>query len=212
MTIEDIVGGDSELIRKLSDEGISNADELKERLSVPEKADELRQKLGVDSKTVEEWKGKLETEHEEEEESEVPEQKDGNGYRAHAKPALTPDLARALRVRKELSLRRPDFLRAEYYKADRLGTKWRKPRGKQGKMRLAVYYRPKLVSKGYGSPAAARHLHPSGFAERIVHNVSELEGVDPKTTAVRIAHSVGTRKRKDIIAEAERLQIRVLNG
>jgi large subunit ribosomal protein L32e len=222
MKLEEIVGEDSGLLKKLADEGITDVDALAERLEDAEKAQELQTKVGASDAQLNSWKEELGIGEEEEEAEQTAEAggeaKDGeegkeeDRYRPHQKPSLTPALREALRKRAEAAERRPAFHRAEYYKADRLGLKWRRPRGNQGKMRLAVYYRPKLASAGYGSPAIARHLHPSGFAEKIVHNIAELEGIDPKTTAVRIAHAVGTRKRNRIIEEAEKLQIRVLNG
>ena len=222
MKLEEIVGQDSEMLKKLSDAGITDEGALAERLEDEEKAAELQTSIGASDAELNSWKEKLgieangaEEEAAEEKETVVAEtskpEEEGK-YHPHRKPSLTPALRDALRKRAETAARRPAFHRAEYYKADRIGLKWRRPRGNQGKMRLAVYYRPKLASAGYGSPAMARHLHPSGFAEKIVHNAGELEGVDPKPTAVRIAHSVGTRKRNEIVAEAERLQIRVLNG
>ncbi len=45
----------------------------------------------------------------------------------------------------------------------------------------------------------------------MVHRPGELEGLDAKTQAVRIAHSVGTRKRIVIQEEADEAGIRVLN-
>lgn len=127
------------------------------------------------------------------------------------KPSLKPEEQRALRLRGQLQQNRPEFHRSEYFKARRLGEKWRKPRGKQSKMRLCAYYRPPLVSIGYGSPAASRHLHPSGFREVLVHNPSEVEHIDAKVMAVRIAHAVGRRKREQIIQNCDRLGIKVLN-
>ena len=56
-----------------------------------------------------------------------------------------------------------------------------------------------------------RGLHPSGFREKLVHNVKDLEGVDPTKEAIRIAHTVGKKKRMEIIAKADELGIRVLN-
>jgi len=58
-----------------------------------------------------------------------------------------------------------------------------------------------VVSIGYRSPVAARDLHPSGFREVLIHNPADLEGVDPSTEAVRIAHGVGSRKRRAIEAK-----------
>jgi large subunit ribosomal protein L32e len=70
---------------------------------------------------------------------------------------------------------------------------------------------PKLVEVGYRSPKAARRLHPSGYAEVLVHNVDDLDNVDPGTQAIRIAHTVGARKRIEITARARERAIHVLN-
>ena len=44
-----------------------------------------------------------------------------------------------------------------------------------------------------------------------MHNVEELERLDPAKEAARIAHTVGRRKRKDIMERARELGIYVLN-
>jgi large subunit ribosomal protein L32e len=67
------------------------------------------------------------------------------------------------------------------------------------------------VSAGYRTPKAVRGLHPSGFEEVHVENVDDLEGVEGDTQAVRIASTVGARKRERIEEEAEDAEIRVLN-
>jgi outer membrane biosynthesis protein TonB len=64
---------------------------------------------------------------------------------------------------------------------------------------------------GYKGPKIARYLHPSGYHEVIVHNVAELSQVDAETQAVRIGHTVGKRKRADIIAKAKELNLKILN-
>ncbi len=208
MKLSEIVGEDGEITEKLSAAGITDVDSLRASLDSEEKKETLR-KSGIADETLAEWEEKIKAEGTGQETGK-PEGKEG--YTVKKKPVLAPELRKALELRKEIDARRPEFLRAECYKADRLGHKWRRPRGGQGKMRVGVYYRPKSVSAGYGSPVAAKHLHPSGFSEKLVHNADELSGVDPKTTAVRVAHSVGTRKRKEIAEEAERLNIRILNG
>jgi len=78
-------------------------------------------------------------------------------------------------------------------------------------MRRHYGYRPPIVSIGYRGPAEVRGLHPSGFQEVMVFNVSQLNGIDPKVQAVRIGGTVGARKRGDIIAKADQEGIRVLN-
>jgi LSU ribosomal protein L32E len=47
--------------------------------------------------------------------------------------------------------------------------------------------------------------------EVIVHNPRELRNVDPSRQAIRIASTVGVRKRIEIIREAVRRGIKVLN-
>lgn len=69
-----------------------------------------------------------------------------------------------------------------------------------------------MVSTGYKGPKIARGLHPSGYHEVLVHNVQEASEVDPNTQAIRIAHTVGKKKRADIIAEARKKKITVLNA
>jgi hypothetical protein len=44
-----------------------------------------------------------------------------------------------------------------------------------------------------------------------VHNVKELSAVDTATQAVRIAHTVGKKKRAEILAAAKELNVVVLN-
>jgi len=45
----------------------------------------------------------------------------------------------------------------------------------------------------------------------MVWRPKDLEGIDPKTQAARIAHTVGERKRVDILDQAKKSNIRVLN-
>lgn len=68
-----------------------------------------------------------------------------------------------------------------------------------------------MVSTGYKGPKIARGLHPSGLREVLVHNIDEIENVDPKGQVARIAHTVGKKKRAFILAEAKKKKILVLN-
>lgn len=114
---------------------------------------------------------------------------------------------RVLRMRKE----RPKFVRQEAWRYKRLGEKWRRPRGKDSKTRLQKSGWPPLVKVGYRSPRKYRGLHPSGFNEVLVHNISELEGLDPARHAVRLAGSLGARTKLRIYEKAASLGLRVLN-
>ena len=134
------------------------------------------------------------------------------GYEVKLKPKLSKETLDALKLRAEIDSRRPEFLRQEWHRRKRLqGVKWRKPVGDHSKMRQHYGYRRNVVSIGYGSPRAARYLHPSGFREVMVWNVKDLGKIKPELEAARVAHSVGMKKRLDIEAKADELGIRILN-
>jgi large subunit ribosomal protein L32e len=118
---------------------------------------------------------------------------------------------KALQVRARARNKKPKFVRAESWKYDRFSLSWRRPRGLDNKIRRKILGWPPGPSMGYKGPKVARYLHPSGYREVIVYNVADLEGVDVNTQAVRIAHTVGKRKRADIIAKAKELNLKILN-
>jgi large subunit ribosomal protein L32e len=116
-----------------------------------------------------------------------------------------------LAARKKVAQRRPKFIRQESWRYDRLAENWRKPKGKDNKMRLQKSGMPALVKVGYRGPRAGRGLHPSGYRDNIIHNTAELVKLDPKKDAARIGHTVGKKKRIEIINKAVELGIKVLN-
>ncbi len=118
---------------------------------------------------------------------------------------------KALQVRARARNKKPKFVRAESWKYDRFSLNWRRPRGLDNKIRRKIKGWPPGPSAGYKGPKIARYLHPSGYQEIIVYNTADLEGVDINTQAVRIAHTVGKRKRADIIAKAKELNLKILN-
>mgnify|MGYP003343293241 FL=1 len=92
-------------------------------------------------------------------------------------------------------------------------TTWRKPKGVDNHQRKQKSRgRPGIVKVGYGGPNAAKGLHPSGFTDNLVYNVSDLEKLNPKTDGVRLGHSVGTKKRKEIMAKALEKKYKVFNA
>ena len=110
-----------------------------------------------------------------------------------------------------MSATRPKFVRQESWRYIRLAENWRKPKGIDNKMRKQVSGVPPLVKVGYRGPKKARDLHPSGYNDRLIHNIRDLEKLDPKVDAARIGHTVGRRKRIDIVSKATTLGIKVLN-
>jgi len=103
------------------------------------------------------------------------------------------------------------FYRQEWFRYKRLGKKWRRPKGRHSKMRKNLKYRPPKVRIGYRNPTEIRGLHPSGYQDVLVTTPQELEKINPKTQAARIAHSVGGKKREEIENKANTLGIRILN-
>jgi large subunit ribosomal protein L32e len=116
-----------------------------------------------------------------------------------------------LAARKKVAQKRPNFVRQESWRYDRLAENWRKPKGKDNKMRKQKSGMPALVKIGYGGPRGARGLHPSGYRDIVIHNTAELSKLDPKNDAARIGHTVGKKKRIEIIRKAAELSIKVLN-
>jgi large subunit ribosomal protein L32e len=118
---------------------------------------------------------------------------------------------KALKARKRAKKKKPDFIRSESWRYAKLKENWRRPRGLDHKMRRKIKGWPPTVSVGYKGPKVARGLHPSGYKEVLVHNPKEISHVDPKTEAARIAHTVGKKKRVQIIAEAKKKKVFILN-
>lgn len=107
--------------------------------------------------------------------------------------------------------KKPTFRRQESWRYKRLKETWRRPRGLDNKVRRKVKGWPQAPSSGYRGPKESRGLHPSGFREVRVFNVDDLSGVDPDLEAVRIAHTVGGRKRIEIVNRAKEMGIHILN-
>jgi len=99
-----------------------------------------------------------------------------------------------------------------YGKKKQLSDSWRKPRGQHNKQREQKKAKGPLPKPGFGSPVAVRGMHPSGFFEVLLSSVKNLEGLDPKTQSVRIAGTIGNRKRAGLQEQAIAAGFRVLNA
>ena len=115
--------------------------------------------------------------------------------------------------RQEVKQNKPDFVRPESWRYVRLQTNWRKPKGIDHHQRKQKSRgRPGLVKVGYGGPRDAKGLHPSGFTDNLVFNISDLEKLDPKKDGVRLGHGVGTKKRKEIVVKAAENKFKIFNA
>ncbi len=105
------------------------------------------------------------------------------------------------------------FERYGWWKKKKLSKSWRRPRGRDNKMRRHIAAKGARVKAGYRRKKEERGLHPSGWREVLVFNTNGLAKVEVarEEIAVRIASSVGRRKREAIEAEAATLGIKVLN-
>jgi large subunit ribosomal protein L32e len=122
---------------------------------------------------------------------------------------MTTEIKRLIRVRVEKGA---TFKRDGYGKKKQLSDSWRKPRGQHNKQREQKKAKGALPKPGFGSPIAVRGMHPSGFFEVLVSSVKELEGIDPKTHAIRIGATVGERTRVGLQEKALAEGFKVLNA
>jgi large subunit ribosomal protein L32e len=122
---------------------------------------------------------------------------------------MTTEIKRLIQVRVDKGA---SFKRDGFGKKRQLSDSWRKPRGQHNKQREQKKAKGALPKPGFGSPVAVRGMHPSGFFEVLVTSLKELEGLDPKTQAVRLGATVGTRKRVIIQDQAVAQGLKVLNA
>jgi large subunit ribosomal protein L32e len=122
---------------------------------------------------------------------------------------MATEVKRLIQVRTDKGAR---FKRDGYGKKRQLSDSWRKPRGQHNKQREQKKAKGALPKPGFGSPVAVRGMHPSGFFEVLVTSLKDLEGLDPKTQAVRLGATVGTRKRVIIQEQALSAGLKVLNA
>jgi large subunit ribosomal protein L32e len=122
---------------------------------------------------------------------------------------MTTEVKRLIRVR---VAKGASFKRDGFGKKRQLSDSWRKPRGQHNKQREQKKAKGALPKPGFGSPIAVRGMHPSGFFEVMVFSEKDLEGLNPKTQAVRIGGTVGERKRVALQEKAVSAGLKVLNA
>ena len=212
---KDLPGFKDANVAELESIGITSVEQLKDAVNDEEKSKQIIKTLsGVGPKTVENWKDAFDSkEAAKAAKTEAPKAEvvEAGAYTVEPKPELSEEQIDALAKRAVISGNRPAFKRQEWFRYQKLGEAWRRPRGIHSKMRRGMKRRPPMVEIGYGGPALVRGLHPSGFEEVMVYNVDGLEDIDPKTQAARIGGTVGVKKRIAIENRAKELGIRVLN-
>jgi len=124
---------------------------------------------------------------------------------------MDPESLRLLKVRKKQKLKKPHFVQTDYHKKKRLKDTWRKPKGLHNKKRQYILGKGEMARPGYGSPTAVKGLHPSGFIEVLLDRIQDVDNIDPNTQAIRIARTVGQRKRLEILKKAKSMGLKILN-
>lgn len=213
--LTDVDGVGESKAETLREEGYETVEDLKrasqDELAETEgvgKALAARIKADVGGLEVEETEEEF-VEEEEEEKDEVTEVVSAASL-SDKTPELDDDTADALA--KRAAQNNPSFKRQDHHKKKRVSAdSWRKLRGTNSKRRKNIKGKGAEVGIGYGKPAEARGLHPSGFEEVLIHCPEDLDDVDPDTQAVRIGSSVGGRKRERIEERALDEEVRVLN-
>lgn len=182
-----------------------------EKPSKEPKADKKKAEPKAEEKAVEEVK---------EEEKKAPEKPEKPFTTAKPRPlprpleksslVLDPETRRLLDARKANKASLPEFNRLDAHKKKKLKLSWRKPRGHHSQLRRQRKAKGSLVKIGFGSPAAVRGLHASGYEEVLVHRPEDVKNIT-KTQAIRVSGTVGKRKQTEIEKVAKELNIKVLN-
>ncbi len=123
---------------------------------------------------------------------------------------LDDETKRLLGARRTNKSSLPKFHRIDSHKKKCLALSWRKPKGHHSQLRRQRKAKGSLVKIGFGSPAAVRGLHASGYEEVLVHRPADVKGITA-TQAIRVSGTVGKKKQIEIEKAAKELKIKVLN-
>merc|ERR1711976_822896 len=137
------------------------------------------------------------------------------GLFCHIGLPITSKMAiRPLKKQRIVKKRTKKFIRHQSDRYVKVKQNWRKPKGIDNRVRRRFKGQFLMPSIGYGSDNKTKHVCPDGFKKFLVHNVKELEVLmmQNKTFSAEIAHSVSSKKRKDIVERAGQLSIRVTNA
>jgi len=111
--------------------------------------------------------------------------------------------------RNKMKAKKPRFQRQDANIFKQFRGKWRKPKGIHSKLRRGFKGHGGFPSIGYSSPAAAKGLTRKGFVPFIVFNLNDLEKIDNKLHVVVLAHSVGTKKRIELLKKIKEKKLHI---
>jgi len=121
------------------------------------------------------------------------------------------DIKALLKIKSDKRKTKPNFVRQNVGRIKEAGTKYRRPKGYQSKLRLGIKGKGVLPSCGYRSPKALRYSNKDGFFEVVVSGLIDLDKINKKTEVAVINSTVGIKKRIDILLKAKELGITIVN-
>lgn len=116
-----------------------------------------------------------------------------------------------LTIRNSLKASKPTFRRHDSHKKKRVSASWRRPRGRQSKMRLHIKGYSRARSTGFGSPVAVKALSRTGFTQNIVSKVLDFKSLNKVNDGIIISRTVGMRRRKELVEFALKNDFTILN-
>jgi large subunit ribosomal protein L32e len=111
-------------------------------------------------------------------------------------------------------MRKHEFLRWSWWKFTKFENelKWKKPRGKDNPVRLALKGYPPKASISYATPHEIKNMHPCGLKPVIIRCVKDLENLDPEKHVLYIASDLGLKKKLELIRIASSRGFRITNA
>jgi len=120
------------------------------------------------------------------------------------------NIENAMKIRKALKSKRPEFKRQDAHKIKSLTPGWRRPSGLHSKMRHNMKGYRRVVSQGFRSPVVVRGFHPKGET-KLCCSFTDLQNAKDDNMLVMLAGNLGQKKRIDLVKKADELKLTIVN-
>jgi large subunit ribosomal protein L32e len=100
-----------------------------------------------------------------------------------------------------------NFKSQDYFRYPRLGMKWRRPKGRQSKLREKKGGSGRVVAIGYGTKKDIKNTY-NGMHFSVVHSLKDL---DAAKEAIIISSTLGLKKTKVVAEKAKQMNLVILN-
>ena len=107
---------------------------------------------------------------------------------------------------------KPTFNVLNYGAVKQVKKSWRKPRGVDNKKRIRKAWAGASPRVGYRNSTLIRDVHPSGMREVLVRNFTDLESAKGQKVVLRLASTIGAKKRAIMLTKAKEMKLKVLNA